>query len=125
VRAATESWSKVDTTGEIPQPRSGHTAVVYKQSMYLFGGRDGRTHFADLYSLNFGTLPSNLIIKSSLQSIINPIQSSILNPIINPSQSSIQSNLIINPIQLSILNPIINPIQSSIINPIVNHQSSI
>jgi len=112
VRAATESWSKVDTTGEIPQPRSGHTAVVYKQSMYLFGGRDGRTHFADLYSLNFGTLPSNLIIKSSLQ--FNHQSKPIINPQSN-HQSSIQS---------PILNPITNP-QSNHQSSITNHQSFI
>ncbi|CAL4098822.1 unnamed protein product, partial [Meganyctiphanes norvegica] len=34
----TKEWSVVETTGDIPQPRRGHSAAVYKQRMYIFGG---------------------------------------------------------------------------------------
>ena len=33
----------------MPNPRGYHTAVVYNQGMYIFGGFDGKTRFNDLY----------------------------------------------------------------------------
>ena len=48
------TWSKIDATGQIPEVRSGQSAVVANGNIYIFGGRDGRTYYADLYSFSFG-----------------------------------------------------------------------
>lgn len=36
----TKRWESVDVTGmqEVPSPRHSHAAVVYGQSMFIFGG---------------------------------------------------------------------------------------
>lgn len=34
----TSKWSKLDTPGDVPSGRCGHTAVVFKDRMYVFGG---------------------------------------------------------------------------------------
>jgi hypothetical protein len=39
-----------------PTPRSGHSAVVYKNEMYIFGGWNGHSSLDDFYSFNFETL---------------------------------------------------------------------
>lgn len=39
--------------GEIPIPRFGHTAVVYKNSLYIFGGWNGYETLEDLYQYSF------------------------------------------------------------------------
>jgi len=39
-----------------PQPRSAHSAVVYKNEMYIFGGWNGHQSLDDFYSLNLDTL---------------------------------------------------------------------
>lgn len=36
-----------------PPPRSAHSAVVYKDTMYIFGGWNGRLSCNDLYCFNF------------------------------------------------------------------------
>ena len=46
-------WTKIPATGGHPEPRSGHSAVVWRDMMIIFGGRDGRNHFGDLYALRF------------------------------------------------------------------------
>ena len=33
----------------MPNPRGYHTAVVYNQGMYIFGGFDGKSRFNDLH----------------------------------------------------------------------------
>jgi hypothetical protein len=43
----------VRTTGVPPSPRGGHTAVVYRDSLYAFGGKSGRSPFNDLCALDF------------------------------------------------------------------------
>lgn len=37
-----ETWEMIDTTGmqEVPTHRHSHAAVVYGQSMYIFGGKN-------------------------------------------------------------------------------------
>lgn len=39
--------------GSVPIPRFGHTAVVLKHNMYVFGGWDGHDTLDDLYYYNF------------------------------------------------------------------------
>lgn len=34
----TLDWNKLDSEGEIPQGRFGHTASIIKNSMFIFGG---------------------------------------------------------------------------------------
>jgi len=53
---STNTWGKLDTTGDTPTMRSAHTAVVYGKSMYVFGGWDGTHCMNDLYELNLETL---------------------------------------------------------------------
>lgn len=45
-----------DSLPGAPQPRSAHTAVVYKNEMYIFGGWNGYESLNDFYSLNLDTL---------------------------------------------------------------------
>eukprot|EP01062_Namystynia_karyoxenos_P036373 TRINITY_DN2648_c0_g1_i1.p1 TRINITY_DN2648_c0_g1~~TRINITY_DN2648_c0_g1_i1.p1 ORF type:complete len:551 (+),score=144.27 TRINITY_DN2648_c0_g1_i1:105-1757(+) len=56
----TQQWQKIDTTSEEgrPRARAGHTAVVHKSTMYVFGGvaeREGGSHtlwLNDLWTLD-------------------------------------------------------------------------
>lgn len=50
-------FKKVESTGDIPQPRSGHACVAYGHYMFLFGGIDfaEETGYSDLYCLNLLT----------------------------------------------------------------------
>jgi len=43
------------STQNPPKNRFGHTAVVYENSMYVFGGWDGHETLSDLYEYLFGT----------------------------------------------------------------------
>lgn len=45
-----ETWEMIDTAGmqEVPTHRHSHAAVVYGQSMYIFGGKNLKK-FNDLY----------------------------------------------------------------------------
>ena len=45
-----------DSLNNAPQPRSAHSAVVYKNEMYIFGGWNGYQSLNDFYSLNLDTL---------------------------------------------------------------------
>jgi N-acetylneuraminic acid mutarotase len=45
-----------DSLPGAPPPRSAHSAVVYKNEMYIFGGWNGHASLNDLYSLNLDTL---------------------------------------------------------------------
>jgi N-acetylneuraminic acid mutarotase len=45
-----------DSLPGAPQPRSAHTAVVYKNEMYIFGGWNGHESLNDFYCLNLDTL---------------------------------------------------------------------
>jgi len=48
-------FTRIDTQQTAPPARSGHSAVVYKDSMYVFGGWNGHTSLSDFYSYNFET----------------------------------------------------------------------
>ena len=48
------SWSKIETNGTAPAPRSGHSAVIYNQSMYIFGGL-GEYRYNDMFKFDFQT----------------------------------------------------------------------
>jgi len=59
-----EEWSEVKVKkGESPSPRHSHTAVVWKNSLFIFGGALEKGALDNtLYSFNFGTnipLPSS------------------------------------------------------------------
>lgn len=47
------SHEQVEVTGIPPSPRGGHTAGVYGDTMYAFGGKSGRSPFNDLCGFNF------------------------------------------------------------------------
>ena len=53
-----KSWKRVETTGDVPPPRSGHAVVAYGDYMILFGGIDFAEEAAynDLYTLDLKTL---------------------------------------------------------------------
>lgn len=43
----------VNVTGEKPRPRAGHSAVVYNEKMYIFGGKYSKGILSDLWSFDF------------------------------------------------------------------------
>ena len=43
-------WTKLFCTGDCPSIRTDHTAVLYENSIYIFGGYDGKIRFNDLRS---------------------------------------------------------------------------
>ncbi|CAN0207471.1 unnamed protein product, partial [Discosporangium mesarthrocarpum] len=51
----TWEWTEVDTSGEIPEPRSGHQMAVVKETLYLCGGWNSVQQFDDLYLLDTRT----------------------------------------------------------------------
>lgn len=51
----TNTWSNVEILGGTPpSPRHSHAAVVYHDSMFVFGGYDG-SYRSDLHEFNFTT----------------------------------------------------------------------
>mmetsp|Transcript_2259 Transcript_2259/g.4792 ORF Transcript_2259/g.4792 Transcript_2259/m.4792 type:complete len:237 (-) Transcript_2259:329-1039(-) len=49
----TNEWASVDVApGTAPSPRHSHAAVVYRESMFVFGGYDG-SYRSDLHGFNF------------------------------------------------------------------------
>lgn len=46
-------FTRIETQNTAPPARSGHSAVVYQESMYVFGGWNGHTSLNDFYSFNF------------------------------------------------------------------------
>ena len=50
--AANQSWSVLESSGEAPAPRHGHSMAVVGQKMYLFGGMSDSTFCDDLHSLD-------------------------------------------------------------------------
>eukprot|EP00743_Colponemidia_sp_Colp-15_P003784 GILK01004081.1.p1 GENE.GILK01004081.1~~GILK01004081.1.p1 ORF type:complete len:816 (-),score=109.19 GILK01004081.1:45-2492(-) len=45
-------WERVETTGEIYSPRTGHAVVVHGNDFYLFGGTDGTARQNDLHKFS-------------------------------------------------------------------------
>lgn len=48
-------WKELVEKGGVPCPRSGHSAVIYRSNMFVFGGHDGSTVLNDHYKLNLLT----------------------------------------------------------------------
>ena len=46
---------KIEIFGEIPSPRFGHSAVIYKNNMYIFGGENEKGTNNELFEFNFDT----------------------------------------------------------------------
>lgn len=57
-----KSWTKVNTTGEIPSSRQSHSAVLHGSTMWVFGGSSNDGYLNDLYSLNLETVIKNILI---------------------------------------------------------------
>eukprot|EP01103_Thecamoeba_quadrilineata_P003450 TRINITY_DN13223_c0_g1_i1.p1 TRINITY_DN13223_c0_g1~~TRINITY_DN13223_c0_g1_i1.p1 ORF type:complete len:386 (-),score=27.34 TRINITY_DN13223_c0_g1_i1:155-1312(-) len=49
------TFTRIETNQTVPPARSGHSAVVYKDSMYIFGGWNGHTSLGDFYAFDFDT----------------------------------------------------------------------
>ena len=45
-------WQPIETTGEIPEPRSGHQAVTVLNKMYVMGGWNTMKQFDDIFILD-------------------------------------------------------------------------
>lgn len=50
----TRHWKQIFAKGSIPLKRNGHSACVYKDSMFVFGGYSGLM-FNDFYEFQFKT----------------------------------------------------------------------
>jgi len=46
-------WYKVETSGATPPPRLAHSAVVYRDTMYIYGGERSAYTFSDLWAFSF------------------------------------------------------------------------
>jgi len=51
----TKTATRIEAAGTFPPDRSAHTAVVYKDHMYIFGGWDGSESNNDFYKYDFAT----------------------------------------------------------------------
>jgi len=50
-----EQWHLVESKGEAPSPRNSHSAVVWRDSILVFGGWDGSRNCNDLYRFDIPT----------------------------------------------------------------------
>jgi len=67
----TKTWRVVDNaTGSPPTPRDRHSSVVYRNSLYIFGGFDGHARTNDLYRFDIETSNWTQILPSTLESTI-------------------------------------------------------
>mmetsp|Transcript_85667 Transcript_85667/g.239358 ORF Transcript_85667/g.239358 Transcript_85667/m.239358 type:complete len:792 (+) Transcript_85667:172-2547(+) len=48
---ATNHWGSVHALGDVPQKRTDHSVVLFRDSMLVYGGFDGHTRFNDLREL--------------------------------------------------------------------------
>ena len=51
----TPTWQLVRPTGPAPARRTGHSAVVYRDRLYIFGGTDGNYHYNDTWCFDLAT----------------------------------------------------------------------
>jgi len=51
----TKHWERIDVTGDPPSNRTSHTALVYNDCMYVFGGFSGTHYLNDLQEFNLET----------------------------------------------------------------------
>lgn len=54
IETATRSWSPIENDANV-NPRSEHTAVVFGDSMFVFGGRNGKTVLDEILEFKFET----------------------------------------------------------------------
>lgn len=56
-KKSSQSWEEIETHGDVPAPRSGHSVAFFGKYMILFGGIDFGEEVAynDLYTFNTGT----------------------------------------------------------------------
>merc|ERR1719378_871030 len=52
-RMGSRTWASVRNSGQVPSPRYFHAAVVYSDSLSLFGGYSGQERLNDLYEFRF------------------------------------------------------------------------
>ena len=48
-------WKKLPSEGNVPLTRFGHSASVFEQSMFIFGGWDGHETLDDIFQYSFTT----------------------------------------------------------------------
>jgi N-acetylneuraminic acid mutarotase len=48
----TKHWSSISPSGKPPQKRTSHSAVIYKDKMYVFGGFSGDEYLNDLHEFD-------------------------------------------------------------------------
>lgn len=56
MEVSTGFWKKLVCSESTPSPRSGHTAVIFHSSMYIFAGHDGKDVLNDHYKLSLASL---------------------------------------------------------------------
>lgn len=61
---ATNQWNKEITAGISPKARHFHTAVIYKDHLYILGGFAGSRNTADLLRYNFGSRTWTVVLGS-------------------------------------------------------------
>jgi N-acetylneuraminic acid mutarotase len=49
-----EQWTEIQMNGTLPTDRHNHTAVVFGDCMYVFGG-SGAAYFGDFFQFDFKT----------------------------------------------------------------------
>jgi N-acetylneuraminic acid mutarotase len=50
----TSQWENLEAQGPSPQARAGHSATIYKNKMYVFGGKDeDNEKLKDFWCFNF------------------------------------------------------------------------
>ena len=42
-------WRLLNSTGQVPTPRSGHSAVILNTRMFVFGGTAGSVYYNELF----------------------------------------------------------------------------
>ncbi len=47
-------WQPLETTGQLPSPRAGHTAAFVKNRVIVFGGFGGGAYLNDIHVLELG-----------------------------------------------------------------------
>jgi len=52
---ATKTWRQIEAKGKLPTQRTSHSAVVYKNCMYVFAGFSGEGYLNDIHEFNFDT----------------------------------------------------------------------
>jgi hypothetical protein len=61
----TKQVNKIECKGSVPQGRSAHTAVVYNNDIYIFGGWNGGASNNEFFRYNIGKSYSIHISNSS------------------------------------------------------------